>query len=80
MMITSIGMATNKQLYSKLHHNPVKDFAPVSLQAVVPDVRARFATIGAEPVGSESDERTVHLARESDRWTLLVVEHGIKLD
>ena len=38
IMITSIGMATNKPLYGKLRYDPVKDFAPVSLLAVVPNV------------------------------------------
>ncbi len=44
MMITSIGMATNKPLYSKLNYDPVKDFAPVSLLAVVPNVLVTNAT------------------------------------
>jgi tripartite-type tricarboxylate transporter receptor subunit TctC len=38
MMITSIGMATNRFLYPKLSYDPVKDFVPVSLLAVVPNV------------------------------------------
>ena len=38
LLITSIGMATNKSLYGKLSYDPVKDFAPVSLLAVVPNV------------------------------------------
>ena len=38
IMITSIGMATNKALYPKLSYDPVKDFTPVSLLAVVPNV------------------------------------------
>ena len=38
IMITSIGMATNKALYNKLSYDPVKDFAPISLLAVVPNV------------------------------------------
>ena len=38
IMITSIGMATNKALYPRLGYDPVKDFAPVSLLAVVPNV------------------------------------------
>ena len=38
LMITSIGMATNKPLYGKLSYDPIKDFAPVSLLAVVPNV------------------------------------------
>jgi tripartite-type tricarboxylate transporter receptor subunit TctC len=45
-----------------------------------PDVRARFATIGAEPVGSTPDELAAHLARESERWSKLIAERGIKLD
>ena len=38
MIITSIGMATNKFLYPKLAYDPVKDFSPVSLIAIVPNV------------------------------------------
>jgi tripartite-type tricarboxylate transporter receptor subunit TctC len=38
IMITSIGMATNKALYARLGYDPVKDFAPISLLAVVPNV------------------------------------------
>ncbi|MDH4463970.1 MAG: tripartite tricarboxylate transporter substrate binding protein [Acidovorax sp.] len=38
IMITSIGMATNRALYPKLTYDPVRDFAPVSLLAVVPNV------------------------------------------
>ena len=45
-----------------------------------PDVVKRFETIGAEPVGSTPDELAKHLARESQRWTKLITERGIKLD
>lgn len=38
LMITSIGMATNGALYNKLSYDPIKDFEPVSLLAVVPNV------------------------------------------
>lgn len=38
LMITSIGMATNPHLYSQLAYDPTKDFAPVTLLAVVPNV------------------------------------------
>jgi tripartite-type tricarboxylate transporter receptor subunit TctC len=44
IMITSIGMATNKYLYPKLGYDPVKDFSPVSLVAVVPNVLVTNAT------------------------------------
>ena len=45
-----------------------------------PDVRARFQTIGAEPIGSTPEELGAHLARESARWSKLISERGIKLD
>ena len=38
MMIVANGMAVNKFLYAKLSYDPVKDFTPVSLVAVVPNV------------------------------------------
>ncbi len=38
MLITSIGMVTNKHLYAKLSYDPLKDFAPVSQLAVVPNI------------------------------------------
>lgn len=44
MMITSIGMATNKPLYRKLSYDPLKDFAPVSVLAVVPNILVTNAT------------------------------------
>ena len=44
IMITSIGMATNKSLYGSLTYDPVKDFAPVSLLAVVPNVLVTNST------------------------------------
>lgn len=38
MLITSIGMATNRHMYAKLTYDPLKDFAPVSQLAVVPNM------------------------------------------
>lgn len=38
MVITSIGMATNRHLYTKLSYDPIKDFVPVSQLAVVPNI------------------------------------------
>ena len=38
MVITSIGMVTNRHLYPKLNYDPMKDFAPVSQLAVVPNM------------------------------------------
>jgi tripartite-type tricarboxylate transporter receptor subunit TctC len=45
-----------------------------------PDIRARFDTIGAEPMGSTPDELAAHLNRESARWAKLIAERGIKSD
>ena len=44
LLITSIGMATNKPLYGKLSYDPVASFAPVSLLAVVPNVLVTNST------------------------------------
>ncbi|MCT9126558.1 tripartite tricarboxylate transporter substrate binding protein [Cupriavidus gilardii] len=38
MLIVANGMAVNPALYRKLSYDPIKDFAPVSLLAVVPNV------------------------------------------
>ncbi|MDT7838568.1 tripartite tricarboxylate transporter substrate binding protein [Aquabacterium sp. OR-4] len=38
MVITSIGMVTNRYLYTKLSYDPQKDFVPVSQLAVVPNM------------------------------------------
>jgi tripartite-type tricarboxylate transporter receptor subunit TctC len=38
MVITSIGMVTNRHMYAKLNYDPMKDFAPVSQLAVVPNM------------------------------------------
>jgi tripartite-type tricarboxylate transporter receptor subunit TctC len=44
VLITSIGMATNKPLYGKLSYDPVASFAPVSLLAIVPNVLVTNST------------------------------------
>jgi tripartite-type tricarboxylate transporter receptor subunit TctC len=38
MVITSIGMVTNRHLYAKLSYDPLRDFAPVAQLAVVPNM------------------------------------------
>ncbi|MBS0466153.1 MAG: tripartite tricarboxylate transporter substrate binding protein [Proteobacteria bacterium] len=44
LMITSIGMATNKPLYRKLSYDPIKDFVAVGVLAVVPNILVTNAT------------------------------------
>jgi tripartite-type tricarboxylate transporter receptor subunit TctC len=60
IMITSIGMATNRALYPRLGYDPVKDFAPVSLLAVVPNVLVVRADSPAKSVRD-----VIALARKS---------------
>jgi tripartite-type tricarboxylate transporter receptor subunit TctC len=38
LLVASVGMATNQYLYPKLTYDPVGDFAPVSLLAMVPNL------------------------------------------
>jgi tripartite-type tricarboxylate transporter receptor subunit TctC len=45
-----------------------------------PDVRARFAQIGAEPVGSSPQELANTLKTETARWAGIVRERNIKAD
>lgn len=47
LLITSIGMVTNQPLYGKLSYDPQKDFAPVSMLAVVPNVLVVNQTLPA---------------------------------
>ncbi|MDD0840883.1 tripartite tricarboxylate transporter substrate binding protein [Curvibacter sp. HBC61] len=61
LMITSIGMATNKPLYGKLSYDPVKDFAPVSLLAVVPNV----LVVNASQSKLRSVDELIAAARQS---------------
>lgn len=45
-----------------------------------PDVRARFALIGAEPAGSSPEELANTLKTETARWSKIVQERNIKAD
>lgn len=50
MMIVSIGHAVNPSLYPKLSYDPVKDFEPVSLVGVVPNVLVVHPSVKANNV------------------------------
>src|SRR5690606_6347448 len=50
MMIVSIGQAVNPSLYKRLSYDSVKDFEPVSLVAVVPNVLVVNSTLKADSV------------------------------
>ena len=75
IMITSIGMATNKALYAKLSYDPVKDFAPISLLAVVPNVLV---------VNANSPDKTVadviaHAKRDPGKLTYASAGNGTSI-
>ncbi len=38
LLIVSVGMATNQYLYPKLNYDPVKDLAPITMVALVPNL------------------------------------------
>lgn len=38
LLVASVGMATNPYLYKGLSYDPIRDFAPVSLLAMVPNI------------------------------------------
>lgn len=44
IMSTSIGMAANPSLYKKLSYDPIKDFSPIGVLAIVPNVLVTNAT------------------------------------
>ena len=46
----------------------------------LPEVKARFAAIGAEPIGSTPDQLAVHLASEMSKWGKIIRERGIRAD
>jgi tripartite-type tricarboxylate transporter receptor subunit TctC len=46
----------------------------------LPDVRERFAALGAEPVGSTPAEFAQHVQREIDKWARVVKQSGARVD
>ena len=46
----------------------------------VPDVRERYAALGAEPVGSTPDEFAAYCRSELSKWAKIVRESGAKAD
>lgn len=46
----------------------------------LPEVKARFAAIGAEPIGSTPRQLAAHLQAEMDKWGAVIAERGIRAD
>ena len=64
---------TPKPVIDRLH-------AEITKALKLPDIQERFATIGAEPIGSIPDRLAAHLKRETDRWSAIIRERNIKTD
>src|SRR5256885_9166083 len=71
LMISSIGMATNKPLYRKLSYDPIKDFAPVGVLAVVPNI---LVTNSTQPNVKRSEEHTSELQSPCNLVCRLLLE------
>ena len=76
IMITSIGMATNKALYAKLSYDPVKDFAPISLLAVVPNV---LVVNAAKSPDESVKDVLAHAKREPGKLTYASAGNGTSI-
>ena len=61
---------------------PVVDKLAAEVRRILalPDVRERFAGLGAEPVGSTPAEFAQHVQREIDKWAKVVKQSGAKAD
>ena len=46
----------------------------------LPEVQARFAAIGAEPIGSTPQQLATHLTAEMAKWGKIIQERGIRAD
>lgn len=76
IMITSIGMATNKALYAKLTYDPVKDFAPISLLAVVPNV---LVVNAAKNTDKSVKDVIAHAKKEPGKLTYASAGNGTSI-
>jgi tripartite-type tricarboxylate transporter receptor subunit TctC len=64
---------TPAEIIGRLHLETVKALA-------LPDVRAKFATLGMEPVGNSPAEFAVLIKTDLARWARVIREAGIKPD
>jgi tripartite-type tricarboxylate transporter receptor subunit TctC len=64
---------TPAKIVEKLHRDIVAVLA-------LPDIRARFATIGIQPVGNTPEEFSAAIEDALPKWSKLVKETGIRVD
>ena len=83
---TAAGLAFEKNrvaiITTKEMRIPIVDKINAALlQAMkTPEVKSRFAAIGAEPIGSTPQQLAAHLAAETDKWGAIIKERGIRAD
>jgi len=46
----------------------------------MPDIRARFAELGADPVGGPPADFAAHIATERGKWSKVVKDANIRLE
>lgn len=76
MMIVANGMAVNGFLYAKLSYDPVKNFTPVSLLAVVPNV---LVTQAARPTPKTVPELIARAKAEPGKLTYASAGNGTSI-
>ena len=64
---------TPKEIVRKLQQSFARTLA-------LPEVRARLADNGAEPVGSTPEEFSKFLRAESDKWARVIKTAGVKAE
>jgi tripartite-type tricarboxylate transporter receptor subunit TctC len=64
---------TPATIVGKLHLETVKALA-------LPDLRAKFADLGLEPIGNSPDEFAAVIKSEIPKWAKVIKESGIKPD
>jgi tripartite-type tricarboxylate transporter receptor subunit TctC len=62
--------------------SPIIELLSSQLRAVLAndDIRARFATVGAEPLSSTPNEYATDIEREEAKWSALVKSLGLKAE
>jgi tripartite-type tricarboxylate transporter receptor subunit TctC len=76
IMSASLGMAANKSLYGKLSYDPIKDFSPVGVLAIVPNVLVTNAT---QPDVKSVKDAIAAAKRAPDKLTYASAGNGTSL-
>ena len=72
-MACSAPAGTPKEIVAKLHDEIVKILN-------MPDVKKRFADLGAEPVGNTPKQMAAQIKSETDKFAKLVKDANVKVE